>query len=67
MCMAQKLSFLLRRRSELSREEFQRTWLEEHGPLVRERAAAMGVTRYVQLHTDLDTEARPVGRSRTTA
>ena len=57
--MAQKLSFLLRRRPELSREEFQRTWLEDHAPLVRERAEAMGCSRYVQVHTELDAAARP--------
>jgi uncharacterized protein (TIGR02118 family) len=46
-----KLVFVLRRRAELSREDFQRYWLEEHGPLVRERAAAIGARRYVQVHT----------------
>ena len=46
-----KLVFCLRRRAELSREEFQRYWRETHAPLVRERAAAIGVRRYVQVHT----------------
>ena len=45
-----KLVFCVRRRSDISEEEFHRYWLEEHGPLVRERAAAMGVRRYVQTH-----------------
>ena len=49
-----KLVFVLRRRPELSREEFQRYWRSEHGPLVAERAAAIGARRYVQAHT-LDT------------
>ena len=50
-----KLTFCLRRRSDLSREEFQDYWLHTHGPLVAERAAALGVRRYVQTHTsDLD-------------
>ena len=49
-----KLVFVLRRRPELSREEFQRYWREEHGPLVAARAAAIGAERYVQAHT-LDT------------
>lgn len=43
--------FCLRRRTELSREQFQRYWRETHAPLVRERAAAIGVRRYVQVHT----------------
>lgn len=46
-----KLTFCLRRRSDLSFEEFQQYWLETHGPLVRERAEALGIRRYVQTHT----------------
>ena len=49
-----KLIFCLRRLPHLSREEFQNYWLETHGPLVRERAAAIGARRYVQLHTRYD-------------
>jgi uncharacterized protein (TIGR02118 family) len=44
------LIFCLRRLSHLSRDEFQRYWREVHGPLVRERAEAMGLSRYVQSH-----------------
>jgi uncharacterized protein (TIGR02118 family) len=57
--VAQKLTFMLRRRPELTREEFQRTWLEDHAPVVKKWADAMGCKRYVQVHTDLDAEARP--------
>jgi uncharacterized protein (TIGR02118 family) len=46
-----KLTFCLRRRPELSREEFQRYWYETHAPLVRKHAEVLGVRRYVQLHT----------------
>jgi uncharacterized protein (TIGR02118 family) len=46
-----KLIFALRRRSDLSRDEFQRYWLEQHGPLVRSHAGALGIRRYVQSHT----------------
>ena len=49
-----KLIFCLRRLPHLSREEFQKYWLETHGPLVRERAAAIGAIRYVQVHTGHD-------------
>ena len=49
-----KLVFVLRRRPELSREEFQRYWRENHAQLVRERAETIGARRYVQVHT-LDT------------
>ena len=49
-----KLTFCLRRLPHLSREEFQKYWLETHAPLVRERAQAIGALRYVQLHTGHD-------------
>ena len=46
-----KLLFALRRLPGMTREEFLRYWLEEHGPLVRSHAPALGVRRYVQTHT----------------
>jgi uncharacterized protein (TIGR02118 family) len=47
-----KLVFCCRRRPELSRAEFQKYWLESHGPLVRRlRAALPQMRRYVQSHT----------------
>ena len=46
-----RLTFCLVRAAHLSREEFQRYWLERHGPLVRSLAPALGIKRYVQTHT----------------
>jgi uncharacterized protein (TIGR02118 family) len=46
-----KLVFVLRRRPEMSREEFQRYWREQHAPLVRSHAEALGIRRYVQVHS----------------
>lgn len=46
-----KLAFCLRRLPDLSREEFQAYWKEHHAPLVARNAAALGILRYVQLHT----------------
>ena len=46
-----KLTFCLRRAPHLTREEFQRYWLEHHGPLVRASVAALRIRRYVQSHT----------------
>ena len=43
--------FCLRRRPEISEEEFHRYWREEHGPLVARHAAALRIRRYVQVHT----------------
>jgi len=45
------LVFCLRRLPHLSREQFQRYWREQHGPLVRAQAPALGIRRYVQAHT----------------
>ena len=49
-----KLVFCLRRRPELSRDEFQTYWRTTHAALVSERAAAIGAVRYVQVHTAHD-------------
>jgi uncharacterized protein (TIGR02118 family) len=49
-----KLVFTLRRLPNLSREEFQRYWLEQHGPLVRSHTETLGIRRYVQTHTLAD-------------
>jgi uncharacterized protein (TIGR02118 family) len=46
-----KLVFCVRRLPQLSREDFQKYWRDRHGPLVRESAAALGIRRYVQVHT----------------
>ena len=45
-----KLIFCLRRREDVSEEEFHRYWLEEHGPLVAGYAELFGIRRYVQVH-----------------
>ena len=46
-----KLAFCLRRLPHLSRADFHRYWHETHGPLVRRHAGALGIRRYVQVHT----------------
>jgi uncharacterized protein (TIGR02118 family) len=46
-----KIVFCLRRRSDLSREQFQVYWLTQHAPLVRSHADALGIRRYVQVHS----------------
>ncbi len=46
-----KLVYGLRRVSNMSREEFQKYWRESHAPLVKQRAATLGIKRYVQVHT----------------
>lgn len=45
-----KMTFCLHRQPHLTREEFHKYWLEEHGPLVAKHAGALGIIRYVQNH-----------------
>lgn len=46
-----KFVYCVRRRPELSVEDFRKYWLEKHGPLVRSYANALRAKRYVQSHT----------------
>jgi uncharacterized protein (TIGR02118 family) len=45
-----KLVFMIRRDTEMTREEFQRYWREEHAQLVKRHAEALRIRRYVQTH-----------------
>ena len=49
-----KFVYCVRRRPELSVEEFRKYWLEKHGPFVRSFSKQLRAKRYVQSHT-LDT------------
>ena len=44
-----RLVFCLRRREDLSPQQFRQYWRERHGPLVRHHAAVLGIRRYVQV------------------
>ena len=46
-----RLTFVLRRKTDMSRAEFQQYWRGVHGPLVAGYAAALNMHRYVQVHT----------------
>ncbi len=50
-CAMIKLTFCLRRRPDLSIEEFHHYWRDTHAPLVAARADVLGIRRYVQVHT----------------
>lgn len=41
--------FCVRKRADMSVEEFRRFWWEEHGPYVKERAPTLRMKRYVQM------------------
>ena len=46
-----RLTYLLRRKPELSFEDFQTYWREKHGPLVAKHSTTLNILRYVQVHT----------------
>ncbi len=45
------IAFALRRRADVDEAEFHRYWRDEHGPLVVSHQTALGITRYLQLHS----------------
>jgi uncharacterized protein (TIGR02118 family) len=49
-----KIVFCLRRKQNLTPEEFRRYWLDQHAELVRRYAPALRLRRYTQSHTITD-------------
>lgn len=62
-----KMIFCLKRLPQLSRGEFQRYWREQHAPLVKRHATALGARRYVQSHTTSDPRLEIVSGARGSA
>ncbi len=58
---ALKVTYLLKRRNDLSRAECHATWLRDHGPLVKSFAEVLRMARYVQSHT-IDPELNGAAR-----
>lgn len=46
-----KLTFCLRKRADLTWDEFSAYWRDVHAPLVKARAEILGIERYVQVRT----------------
>lgn len=59
-----KLTFCLHRLPHLTRAAFQDYWFNNHAPLVRQHAPAMGLRRYVQVHALDDITSRVLRESR---
>jgi len=57
-----RLTFLIRRKEGMAKEEMQRYWLEEHGPLVAGYSKSLDMLRYVQAHPTNDDHSRLTGR-----
>lgn len=49
-----RMTVALVRLPTLTRAAFQAYWLERHAPLVTSLAGALGILKYVQLHSDLE-------------
>ncbi|HXA72927.1 MAG TPA: EthD domain-containing protein [Acidimicrobiales bacterium] len=45
-----KLTFAVRRRTDIDPVEFHSYWRDQHGPLVRSLQPVLGIRRYVQTH-----------------
>ena len=45
-----KLTFAVRRRTDIDPAEFHSYWRDQHGPLVRSLEPVLGIRRYVQTH-----------------
>jgi uncharacterized protein (TIGR02118 family) len=58
------ITFLLRRRPELSAVEFHEYWRDRHGPLVASQAMALGIRRYMQLHATDSPVGAAIAKSR---
>ena len=59
-----RLVFALRRKADLSREEFQAYWREKHAPLVASFATELNIHRYVQTHTLTDSANEAMRQAR---
>lgn len=59
-----KLVFTLKRRPDISPEEFQTYWRERHAPLVKQRADVLRIRRYVQTHAVVVRQADAVSAPR---
>lgn len=46
-----KFVYCIRKRAELSDEEFHTFWRDVHGPFIRNLAQTLGATKYIQCHT----------------
>lgn len=59
-----RLTFLLRRKPELSLAAFQDYWLNQHAPLVASHSTHLNIARYVQTHTLNDATNEALAKAR---
>ena len=46
-----KVTYLLTKKNGMTQEACHRTWLTDHGPLVKSFAGTLGMAKYIQSHT----------------
>jgi uncharacterized protein (TIGR02118 family) len=59
-----KLVFCVTKRADMPQAEFHDYWLNQHGPLVRSRAADLNIKRYVQSHVTLPDVGQGIASAR---
>ncbi|MEZ5376592.1 MAG: EthD domain-containing protein [Acidimicrobiales bacterium] len=59
-----RMTAMLRRNPNVTREEFKHHWREVHGPWAMRHPEVFGFRHYVQLHTPADADDRPLARER---
>ena len=59
-----KVVYCVARRADLTREEFLRTWLNDHAPIATKHADALRAVRYVQSHTGMEDLGAPFRATR---
>lgn len=59
-----KLVYVIRKRADVSTEQFHDYWLHKHGPLVAKVASAIRAQKYVQSHTIVPETAASIAQSR---
>ncbi len=59
-----KLVYVVRKREDVSEEDFHEYWLKKHGPLVRGFAKAMRAKKYVQSHTVFEDAGKQIRDTR---
>ena len=59
-----RLVFALRKKPDMTREEFQEYWLTRHAPLVASVSTDLDIHRYVQTHTLADSANEAAQKAR---
>ncbi len=59
-----RMTAVLRRNPDITREAFRHHWREGHGPWAMRHPEVFGFRHYVQLHTPADADDNPIARAR---